>query len=87
MTENYRSASAAIADASDPAAMDMQVWNGAVEILAAAKAVPFEHRFDAFAVAFDAFVRTSGTIDVDYPEDRLDALWCLAARREGADRD
>lgn len=57
---------------------DTAVWNGAVEILAAAKAVPFEHRFDAFALAFDAFVRTSGTIDIDYPEDRLDLLWCLA---------
>lgn len=67
-------------DCGDPShgpTMDMQVWNGAVEILAAVKSVPFEHRLDAFAVAFDAFVRTSGTIDIDYPEDRLDALWCL----------
>jgi hypothetical protein len=61
---------------------ETQVWNGAVEILAAAKSVPFEHRFDAFALAFDAFVRTSGTIDVDYPEDRLDVLWCLSRSQE-----
>jgi hypothetical protein len=45
--------------------MNEQVWDGAVQILAATKGVPLQYRLKAFAIACDALFKTDFTLEVE----------------------